>query len=71
LEPNPCKFGTNTQEPLPENKSPPLDEKNKKYIQKIVGTFLYYCPATDPTIQQALSELASQQTKATKQTLQQ
>jgi hypothetical protein len=69
-EPNPKTFGTSTQEPLPKDKSPPLDDTRKKYIQRIMGTFLYYCRATDPTVHHALSEIASQQMSATEQTLQ-
>jgi len=32
-EPNPKKFGTSTKAPLPEDKSPPMDDTRKKYIQ--------------------------------------
>eukprot|EP00804_Cyclotella_cryptica_P018372 CCRYP_015481-RA/>CCRYP_015481-RA protein AED:0.17 eAED:0.17 QI:0/0/0/1/1/1/2/0/862 len=42
---------------------------NIKHIQQIVGSFLYYARATDPTIPHALSELATQQSNATEQTL--
>eukprot|EP00804_Cyclotella_cryptica_P028165 CCRYP_011030-RA/>CCRYP_011030-RA protein AED:0.16 eAED:0.16 QI:0/0/0/1/0.25/0/5/0/1115 len=40
-----------------------------KHIQQIVGSFLYYSRATDPTISHALSELATQQSHATENTL--
>ncbi len=68
-EPNPTKYGSKTQEALPVDDSPPLDEKGIKQIQQIVGSFLYYCRATDPTIPHALNELSSQQSKATENTL--
>jgi len=35
----------------------------------VVGSFLYYCRATDPTIPHALSELSSLQTNATENTM--
>jgi hypothetical protein len=68
-EPNPTKYGSKTQEALRVDDSLPLDEKGIKLIQQIVGSFLYYCRATDPTIPQALSELSSQQSKATENTM--
>jgi hypothetical protein len=37
-------------------------------LQKITGKFLYYARAVDPTMQVALSSLASQQTKGTERT---
>eukprot|EP00804_Cyclotella_cryptica_P011350 CCRYP_016360-RA/>CCRYP_016360-RA protein AED:0.27 eAED:0.23 QI:0/0/0/1/0.5/0.33/3/0/674 len=40
-----------------------------KHIQQVIGSFLYYSRATDPTISHALSELATQQTHATENTL--
>jgi hypothetical protein len=68
-EPNPRKFGTSSQETLPSDDSPPLDETGIKFIQQVVGSFLYYCRATDPTIPHALSELSSQQSRATENTM--
>eukprot|EP00804_Cyclotella_cryptica_P022287 CCRYP_018106-RA/>CCRYP_018106-RA protein AED:0.35 eAED:0.38 QI:0/0/0/1/0/0/3/0/579 len=49
---------------------PPLNSQQIKHIQQIVGSFLYYSRATDPTISHALSELATQQSRATENTLQ-
>ena len=40
-----------------------------KLIQQVVGSFLYYARATDPTISVALSKLSSLQTKATELTM--
>ena len=70
-EPYPIKYGHPIQETLPHDDSPPLSKQNIMHIQQIVGSFLYYARATDPTIPHALSELATQQSHATEQTLKQ
>ena len=49
--------------------TPLLDASDNKTIQEIVGTLLYYARAVDPTLLVALSTLATQQTKGTKQTM--
>ena len=67
--PNPIIFGSKTQEPTPIDNSPPLDKAGKKRIQQVVGSFLYYARAVDPTILMALSEIASQQNKPTEVTM--
>ena len=36
------KYGETKQYAPDEDTSPPLDEKGKKYIQEVIGTFLYY-----------------------------
>ena len=66
--PAPVKYGKASQEMPAPDSSPPLDEKGKKRIQQIVGSFQYYARATDTTIPVALSEIATQQSKATKST---
>jgi len=66
----PIKYGTGAQDPIPDDNSPPLDKNGIKFIQQVVGSFLYYCRATDTTIPAALSELSQQQTKATENTMQ-
>jgi hypothetical protein len=43
---------------------------NKLRLQQITGKFLYYSRAVDPTMNTALSSLASQQAKGTEQTAQ-
>jgi hypothetical protein len=48
-----------------EDNSPALDKEGIKFIQQVVGSFMYYCRATDPTIPVALNELAGCQSKAT------
>jgi hypothetical protein len=43
------------------NTSPPLNKKGKKYIQEVIGTFLYYARCADSTMLLALGFLATQQ----------
>ena len=40
-----------------------LDENNQKILQKIVGKFLYYARAIDPTMLMELNSLVEVQTK--------
>ena len=67
--PNPIKYGKDNQAPSPLNDSPLLDEAGKKRVQQIVGGFLYYAQAVDPTILMALSEISSQQSTPTENTM--
>ncbi len=53
--PNPIKYGKDNQAPFPLDKSLRLNKAQKKCIQQIVGSFLYYARAVDPTILMALS----------------
>ncbi len=66
---NPIKYGKDNQSPSPLDKSPCLNEAQKKRTQQIVGSFLYYAQAVDPTILMALSEIASQQAVPTENTM--
>ena len=66
--PHPITYGKNNQTVDPIDESPPLDEAGKKYIQQVVGSFLYYARAVDPTILMALSDIATQQNKPTENT---
>ena len=43
--------------------------KKKKYIQEVIGTFLYYGRAVDSTILTALSSIASAQAEPTEETM--
>jgi hypothetical protein len=63
--PNPIKYGQDNQATDPINTSPKLNEANKKCIQQIVRSFLYYAHAVDPTILMALSAITSQQALTT------
>jgi hypothetical protein len=46
-----------------------MDEAGKKRVQQIVGSFLYYAQAVDPTILMALSKISSQQSAPTENTM--
>ena len=52
----------------PIDTSPLLAEHDKKRIQKIVGSFLYYARALDATILPALNEIAASQANPTENT---
>ena len=67
--PNPIKYGKDNQAPSPLDDSPLLDATGKKRVQQIVGSFLYYARAVDPTILMALSEISSQQSAPTENTM--
>ena len=56
--PEPIKFGSKAQAPLPPDASPKLDEKVIKRIQQIVGSILYYARAVDMMVLAALSTIA-------------
>ena len=56
--PEPKKFGSEAQAPLPPDASPMLDEKGIKRIQQIVGSILYYARAVDMTVLAALSTIS-------------
>jgi hypothetical protein len=65
---NPIKYGQDNQANDPINTSPKLDKANKKRTQQIVGSFLYYAHAVDPTILMALFAITSQQAAPTEDT---
>ena len=69
--PEPKKFGSEAQAPLPPDDSPKLDAKGIKRIQQIVGSILYYARAVDMTVLAALGTIAIKQTKATQKTREQ
>ena len=54
-----------TQYATAPDKSPTLTTKEIKYIQSVVGTFLYYARALDGTIISALDDISSQQAIST------
>jgi hypothetical protein len=62
---NPIKYGQDNQATDPIDTSPKLDKANKKCIQQIVGSFLYYACTVNPTKLMALSAIASQQAAPT------
>jgi hypothetical protein len=66
--PNPILYGKNNQTPTPTDNSPALNDAGMKRIQQIVGRFLYYAWAVNPTILMALSDIATQQAAPTENT---
>ena len=54
----------------PLDTSTPLDADGKKFIQRVCGKFQFYACAVDSTMLVALSDIATQQSKATANTLQ-
>jgi hypothetical protein len=61
-------YGQKTQFAPPEDETPLLDAKEKTRIQAIVGSFLYYARAVDPTMLPALNEIGTQQASPTEAT---
>ena len=51
---------------MPSDNTAPLDDEQIHVVQDIVGTFVWYGRACDPTLAAALSAIASRQTKGTK-----
>ena len=66
--PLPITYGAKVQSPIPEDESPLLQGKDIKFVQQVVGSFLYYARAVDPTILMALSSIAADQSKPTENT---
>ena len=54
---------------MKEDTSPLLLPKESKYVQQVIGTFLYYARALDSTMLPALNQLANQQANPTQNTL--
>ena len=61
-------YGAHTQYATPDDDSPLLPPATIIQVEQIFGTFLYYGLAVDPTMLVALSDLSSQQEKATAKT---
>ena len=49
--------------------TPPMDNKDRKKLEQVVGYFLYYSRATDPTMAHKLNVLATAITRGTKETM--
>jgi hypothetical protein len=67
--PNSIKYGKDNHVPSPLDDSPLLDKVQKKHVQQIVGSFLYYARAVNPTILMALSKISSQQAATMENTM--
>ena len=65
----PSKYGAASQEPTPQDTSPPTTKEEITYIQQVLGRILYYAIAVDLTVLFALSTITSKQAKETKTTL--
>ena len=52
-----------------ESNEPVLVKEAKKYTQQVLGTFLYYARAVDPTMLVALSAITSEQASPTRATM--
>lgn len=66
----PPVFGKKTQmttEPLTDEE--PLTEKEKTWVQEVVGVFLFYARAVDPTMLTAISKISTEQASPTKAAL--
>ncbi len=61
----PPSYGAAKQQTATHDDSPPLPEARHKWLQQVIGTFLYYARAVDPTMLTAVNRLASQQAHAT------
>ena len=62
-------YGKNRQFATPNDDNPVLGQQYVKYVQKVVGSFLYYGRAVDNTILPALNDISYMQTKPTKNTI--
>ena len=62
-------YGAKIQYVEDELDSPTLSKEEKKYIQAVTGTLLYFARAVDLTILPALSAIATEQANPTEQTL--
>ena len=65
----PPTYGARVQFAEPEDDTPVLPEERLKLIQQVVGVFLYYAIAIDNKILVALSNIGSEQSKATSKTM--
>ena len=61
----PPQYGKHTQDVIPEPPSTPLTPAEIKELQEIVGVFLFYARAVDPTMITPLSKISSKQAQPT------
>ena len=69
LQPQPRKYGKAAQEPTPPDTSKLLGKEDKKLIEQVVGSFLFYGRAVDPIILHSLNTIAIEQNQPTKNTM--
>ena len=65
----PRKYGQAAQEPMPEDDTPPASKEEQRLVQQVVGSIIYYANGVNLTALSGLSTLASEQAKATGQTV--
>ncbi len=63
-------YGAKVQHANPLDTSPPLNKAGKKFIQEIMGEFLYLAQAVDSTMLTVLSSTASKQAALTEKMMQ-
>ena len=63
------QYGKKVQYAEPEDAAPLISEERRKFIQQVVGVFLYYAIAIDNTALVSLGDIGSNQTKATFRTM--
>ena len=68
LQPAPRIYGMEAQNTRPPDTSPPLNKTDKKCIEQVVGSFLYYGRVLDQIILHSLSAIAADQAAPTKNT---
>ena len=66
---NPKQYGSKTQYVEDKDTSALLRKEDKKFIQEVTGTFLFYARAVDATMLTALSSLAAEQCSPTERTM--
>ena len=54
-------YGAKAQYSVEDDTSTPLRKDKKRFVQEVIGTFLYYTRAVDATMIPALVSIASQQ----------
>ena len=62
-------YGRKVQYAKKLDESPKLGPEDKRFIQQVTGTFLYYARAVDSTMLVALSSIAAQQADPTEETM--
>ena len=61
----PIAYGSKLQHPVPTDTSAPLSPEKIKHVQDIVGSFIWYGRACDPTLTAALSAISARQSNGT------
>ena len=69
-QPNPIKYGKNSDQITHIVESPLPTASNKKFVQQVLGSFLYYTHVIGPTILHALSVTVLDNGNSTERTMQ-